>query len=79
MNRTNNKIGGASDLYFELERVSKAERKVGGSIPCVHITKKQCKDLKIDWDFVEKSAQILGLEIVRAASCGYSIEKPIAA
>jgi hypothetical protein len=75
----NNAIECFSDLYLEMVSVSKETRKGGASIPHVWITKKQCKALAIDWGIVEKSAQILGLEIVRSARIGFSIQKPLAA
>jgi hypothetical protein len=63
----NSNIKGASDLYEQLIEVK------NGSRGCVVFSKKQAKELRMTWSFVEKSAQVLGLVISKAGQYGYNI------
>ena len=69
---TNPSIHGASDLYQQMLEV-KNGMPAGGTRGFTYISKKQCRELGIEWGFVENSAQILGLVVERHARFGYSI------
>jgi hypothetical protein len=60
-------IEGPSDLYAQLLEVVSGKR---GFVP---LSKKHAKSAGIAWSFVESSAQILGLKILRHGNFGYEI------
>ena len=67
--KINHSINGASDLYEQMIEVKNGRRGF------THISKKQAKEINIDWSFVEQAAELLGLNITRRATKGYSISK----
>ena len=73
-NGNNNQVLGPSDLYGLMLEVKNGM--ANGCIRgCTWITKKQAKQVGIEWSFVEQSAQILGLKLERHARYGYMISK----
>lgn len=68
----NSEIKGASDLYNLMLEV-KNGRPQGGTRGCIIFSKKQAKQLGIEWSFVENSATLLGLKVVRDGRWGYNI------
>lgn len=72
---TNHRIKGASDLYNQMLEV-KNGIPGGGIRGFTYISKKQCRELGIEWSFVENSAKLLGLTVRRYAKLGYTIQLP---
>lgn len=70
----NSSIQGPADLYDLMLEVKNGCAN-GSKRGCTWITKKQAKEVGIDWSFVEQSVQILGLKMQRHARFGYSIFK----
>lgn len=63
------KIQGPADLYEAM-----VEMKNTDNIKAIPFRKSQAKEAGIEWAFVEESAKLLGLKLVRSG-CGYLITK----
>jgi hypothetical protein len=64
---TNNNLQGPSDVYSQMLEVVSKKRGF------VSVSKKHLKSINVSWSFVEKSAEILGLQILRHGNFGYEI------
>ncbi len=64
---TNKSQQGASDIYNQMLEVLSGERGF------VAVNKKHLKSINVAWSFVEKSAEILGLQIIKHGNFGFEI------
>lgn len=70
---SNPRIKGFADLYDEMLEC-KNGIKGGGTRGHTCISKKQAKELGIEWGAIEAAVSLLGLRMTRHASKGYSID-----
>ena len=71
-NSTNQAIAGAYDLYNLMLEIKNGMAN-GSRRGCTRFTKKQAKEIGIDWSFVEQSVIILGLTMKRDGCKGFLI------
>ena len=64
-----NKIQGPADLYEAMVTMRNTE-----NVNAMPFRKSQAKEAGIDWKFVEESAKLLGLQLVRSGT-GFLIVK----
>lgn len=74
MQNTNHQVKGASDLYGLMLEIKNGMAN-GATRGCTWFTKKQAKQIGVQWSFVEQSVEILGLKMERDGRNGFLISK----
>jgi hypothetical protein len=68
-------IKGPSDLYAMMVEVAEGKHDRPEFSGSIRVTKKLAKKWGVTWSFIEKSAEVLGLE-VKVTGMGHYIRKP---